>query len=106
MHAAIFASAIAGVRLVEFLAFERFGHELRLSESAVVVGVFIAFAVSCMIHQLGGALRRCRGYRAVGRIVFDEGERLVDGHVGRIALGRGGQVNRGFGQRRCGASGM
>ena len=61
------------------------------------VGVFIAFAVSCLIHQLGRSVAQVQGYRAVGRIVFDEGERLVDGHVGRIALGRGGQVDRGFG---------
>ena len=87
---------VAGVRLVEFLAFERFGHELQPGESAVVVGVFIAFAVPRLIHQLGRGVAQVQGYGPVGRIVFDEGERLVDGHVGRVALGRGGQVDRGF----------
>ena len=66
------------------------------------MGVFIAFAVPRLIHQLGRGVAQVQGYGPVGRIVFDEGERLVDGHVGRVALGRGGQVDRGFGQRDAG----
>ena len=38
----------------------------------------------------------------VRRVVFDEGERLVDSHVGRVALGRRGQIDRRFGQRNAG----
>ena len=65
----------------------------------VVVGVFVALAVACLVHQLGRGVAQVQRHGAVGRVVFHEREGLVDGRVGRVALGAGGQVDGRLGQR-------
>ena len=77
------------------------GQVLLLHEVArEVVAVLIAVAVAQLLHQAGGSIAQMQRHRQVARLLHLR-ERLGNAHVGRIALGRSGQIHRSFGQRNA-----
>ena len=59
----------------------------------------VIFAVAQLFHQRCGRIADMQRDRAVRRVVPDLSQSRVDRHVGRVALGARGQVDRRFGQR-------
>ena len=68
----------------------------------VVVGVLVPLGIARLLHQPRRGVAQVERHGTVRRVVFDHREGLVDGHVGRVALGRGGQIDGRFGQRDAG----
>ena len=63
----------------------------------VVVGILVPFAIAQFLHQFGRSVAQVQRYGEVARLLH-EGEGGIDAHVGRVALGAGGEVYGGFGQ--------
>ena len=79
--------------MVQFL-----GHVLLHDEmSREVVGVAVIFSVSQLLHQPGRGVAQVQGNGSVACLVH-EGQRVVNGEVGAVALGAGGQVDGAFAQ--------
>ena len=77
--------------------FEGVGQILLVDKVAgVVVGILVVFAVVEFFHQLGGCVAQMQRDGQVAGFTHG-GQSLVDGHVGRVALGRTGQVDSGLG---------
>ena len=68
---------VLGVGFVEFCPRERFRHELYFGEMpCVVVGIFISFAVTRLVHQLRRGVAQVQRHRTVRRVVLDQRRRL------------------------------
>ena len=65
--------------------------------AGIIVGIFVTVRISQLLHQLGGGVAQMEGHRQVARPAH-KSQGFVDGKVGRIALGAGGQVDGAFGQ--------
>ena len=66
-----------------------------------VMGVFVAVAVAEVLHELGGGVAEVEGNgRGLG--LGGKLHRLVDGHVGGVALGGGGEVDGRLGKGDAG----
>ena len=85
-------------RLVENLSLEGVRHELHVNKvTGIVVGIFVSVGVIEIFHELGGRIADGQGDRLVAG-EFHLRQSLFQGHVGSVALGRGGQVDGGLRQ--------
>ena len=72
------------------------GQELLADEVAgIIMGIFIVVAVAELFHQLGRGVSQMQGDGQV-TCLSHQFEGIVDGHIGRVAFGTGGEVNRGL----------
>ena len=77
---------------------ELLGHVLLVDEVAgVVVGITVILAVAQLFHQPGGRVAQVQRHGGVARLL-DQGKRVVDGQIGTVALGAGGQIDSTFAQ--------
>ena len=84
--------------LVKDFSSQGLGHELHIGKvPGIIVGIFVAVGVMEVLHELRRSIADGQGHRLVAG-VLDLGQGAFYGHVGGIALGGGGQVDRGFGQ--------
>ena len=80
----------------EPLGHERIGQILLGNEMPrIVMRILIAIAVAQVLHQLRGSVAQMQGDRLIARLAH-HGERLVNAQIGRVALRRGGQIDRGL----------
>ena len=63
----------------------------------VVVGILVPVAVAQFLHQLGGCIAQVERHGLIAGLLH-LGQRGTDAHIGRVALGRSGQIDRGLGQ--------
>ena len=79
--------------MMEFL-----GHILLVDEvSREIVGILVILAVAQLLHQAGGGVAQVERHGGVARLVY-QGEGVIDGEVGAVALGAGGKVDGAFTQ--------
>ena len=87
------------LRMPDAAVFQVVGQELLADEIAgIVVGVFIVAAVTELFHQFGGGVAQVQGNGQVACLPH-QFEGVVDGHVGGVALGTGGEVDGSLRQR-------
>ena len=61
----------------------------------IVVGILIAIAIAQLGHQLCGSIAEMKRNGLVASLLHQL-QGIADSHIGRIALGRGGQIDRTF----------
>ena len=81
------------LRVPDAAVFQIVGQELLADEVAgIIMGIFIVVAVAELFHQLGRGVSQMQGDGQV-TCLSHQFEGIVDGHIGRVAFGTGGEVN-------------
>ena len=81
---------------VQFIGQELLAHEI----ACIVVSVLVSFAVTQFFHQGCGGIAEVEGHRLVARLLHGL-HGIIDGHIGRVALGTCCQIDGRFCKRNA-----
>ena len=88
IHALLHLCFLGIVSCIPKLRISRFfGHKFLTDKVArIIVGLFVATAVTHLLHQFGGRIAQMQRHRHVSRL-FNILQRRIDCHICRIAFG-------------------